>query len=165
MNVQIDELTLVLAVVSASATTVGLILGGGWMLLSSFRKDMIDRMAQSDHGLQERQDAFTRMMSQHIASEDRQFAEIAKAQDSLRAEIRAIRLEYVTKADLEYQLVPIRTATRKTVEIVDSRSKRGDDPVSGRPPEVERRRTDEEGDGCHLGTGEDALAQRARKKA
>ena len=37
MNVQIDELTLVIAVVSASVTTVGLILGGGWMLLSNYR--------------------------------------------------------------------------------------------------------------------------------
>lgn len=140
MNVQIDEFAFVATVVSAAVTVVAAILGGGWMLLSSFRRDMTERLDVADKGLQERQEAFMEMMRQHIRIEDRQFAEIAKAQDSLRAEIRAIRLEYVTKADLEYQLVPIRAATRKTVEIVDSRSKRGDDPISGRPPEVERRR-------------------------
>lgn len=141
MNVQIDEFAFVATVVSAAVTVVAAILGGGWMLLSSFRRDMTERLDVADKGLQERQEAFMEMMRQHIRIEDRQFAEIAKAQDSLRAEIRAIRLEYVTKADLEYQLVPIRAATRKTVEIVDSRSKRGDDPISGRPPEVERRRS------------------------
>lgn len=141
MNVQIDELTLVLAVVSASATTVGLILGGGWMLLSSFRKDMIDRMAQSDHGLQERQDAFTRMMSQHIASEDRQFAAIAQAQAEMQRKIDSFQRDYVTPTYLEEKLMPIKADTSQTKRIVDSRSKRGDDPVSGRPPEVERRRT------------------------
>lgn len=141
MNVQIDELTLVLAVVSASATTVGLILGGGWMLLSSFRKDMIDRMAQSDHGLQERQDAFTRMMSQHIASEDRQFAAIAQAQAEMQRKIDSFQRDDVTRTYLEEKLMPIKADTSQTKRIVDSRSKRGDDPVSGRPPEVERRRT------------------------
>lgn len=141
MNVQIDELTLVLAVVSASATTVGLILGGGWMLLSSFRKDMIDRMAQSDHGLQERQDAFTRMMSQHIASEDREFAAIAQAQAEMQRKIDSFQRDYVTRTYLEEKLMPIKADTSQTKRIVDSRSKRVDDPVSGRPPEVERRRT------------------------
>ena len=140
MNVQIDEMTMVLAVVSASATTVGLILGGGWMLLSSFRKDMIDRMAQSDHGLQERQDAFTRMMSQHIASEDRQFAAIAQAQAEMQRKIDSFQRDYVTRTYLEEKLMPIKADTSQTKRIVDSRSKRGDDPVSGRPPEVERRR-------------------------
>lgn len=140
MNVQIDELTLVLTVISASATTVGLILGGGWMLLSSFRKDMIDRMAQSDHGLQERQDAFTRMMSQHIASEDRQFAAIAQAQAEMQRKIDSFQRDYVTRTYLEEKLMPIKADTSQTKRIVDSRSKRGDDPVSGRPPEVERRR-------------------------
>lgn len=141
MNVQIDELTLVLAVVSASATTVGLILGGGWMLLSSFRKDMIDRMAQSDHGLQERQDAFTRMMSQHIASEDRQFAAIAQAQAEMQRKIDSFQRDYVTRTYLEEKLMPIKADTSQTKRIVDSRQQAGVDPMSGRPPEVERRRT------------------------
>lgn len=140
MNVQIDELTLVLAVVSASATTVGLILGGGWMLLSSFRKDMIDRMAQSDHGLQERQDAFTRMMSQHIASEDRQFAAIAQAQAEMQRKIDSFQRDYVTRTYLEEKLMPIKSDTSQTKRIVDSRQQAGIDPVSGRPPEIERRR-------------------------
>lgn len=141
MNVQIDELTLVLAVVSASATTVGLILGGGWMLLSSFRKDMIDRMAQSDHGLQERQDAFTRLMSQHIASEDRQFAAIAQAQAEMQRKIDSFQRDYVTRTYLEEKLMPIKADTSQTKRIVDSRQQAGVDPMSGRPPEVERRRT------------------------
>ena len=140
MNVQIDEMTMVLAVVSASATTVGLILGGGWMLLSSFRKDMIDRMAQSDHGLQERQDAFTRMMSQHIASEDRQFAAIAQAQAEMQRKIDSFQRDYVTRTYLEEKLMPIKSDTSQTKRIVDSRQHAGIDPVSGRPPEVERRR-------------------------
>ncbi|MEI2771095.1 MAG: hypothetical protein V9G98_10295 [Candidatus Competibacter sp.] len=141
MNVQIDEMTMVLAVVSASATTVGLILGGGWMLLSSFRKDMIDRMAQSDHGLQERQDAFMRLMSQHIASEDRQFAAIAQAQAEMQRKIDSFQRDYVTREYLEGKLLPIRADTAQTKRIVDSRQHAGIDPVSGRPPEVERRRT------------------------
>ena len=140
MNVQIDEMTMVLAVVSASATTVGLILGGGWMLLSSFRKDMIDRMAQSDHGLQERQDAFTRMMSQHIASEDRQFAAIAQAQAEMQRKIDSFQRDYVTRTYLEEKLMPIKSDTSQTKRIVDSRQQAGIDPVSGRPPEIERRR-------------------------
>lgn len=140
MNVQIDEMTMVLAVVSASATTVGLILGGGWMLLSSFRKDMIDRMAQSDHGLQERQDAFTRMMSQHIASEDRQFAAIAQAQAEMQREIDSFQRDYVTGTYLEEKLMPIKSDTSQTKRIVDSRQQAGIDPISGRPPEIERRR-------------------------
>lgn len=140
MNVQIDEMTMVLAVVSASATTVGLILGGGWMLLSSFRKDMIDRMAQSDHGLQERQDAFTRMMSQHIASEDRQFAAIAQAQAEMQREIDSFQRDYVTRTYLEEKLMPIKSDTSQTKRIVDSRQQAGIDPISGRPPEIERRR-------------------------
>ena len=140
MNVQIDEMTMVLAVVSASATTVGLILGGGWMLLSSFRKDMIDRMAQSDHGLQERQDAFTRMMSQHIASEDRQFAAIAQAQAEMQRKIDSFQRDYVTRTYLEEKLMPIKSDTSQTKLIVDSRQQAGIDPVSGRPPEIERRR-------------------------
>lgn len=140
MNVQIDEMTMVLAVVSASATTVGLILGGGWMLLSSFRKDMIDRMAQSDHGLQERQDAFTRMMSQHIASEDRQFAAIAQAQAEMQRKIDSFQRDYVTRTYLEEKLMPIKSDTSQTKRIVDSRQQAGIDPISGRPPEIERRR-------------------------
>jgi len=140
VNVQIDEMTMVLAVVSASATTVGLILGGGWMLLSSFRKDMIDRMAQSDHGLQERQDAFTRMMSQHIASEDRQFAAIAQAQAEMQRKIDSFQRDYVTRTYLEEKLMPIKSDTSQTKRIVDSRQQAGIDPISGRPPEIERRR-------------------------
>lgn len=140
MNVQIDELTLVIAVVSASVTTVGLILGGGWMLLSNFRKDMAERLAQSDHGLQERQDAFMRLMSQHIASEDRQFAAIAQAQAEMQRKIDSFQRDYVTRTYLEEKLMSIKSDTSQTKRIVDSRQQAGIDPVSGRPPEIERRR-------------------------
>ncbi len=132
MNIQVDEATLVVTVVSVAASAVGVILGGGWMLLSSFKKDVTERLEQSDQGLGDRQAAFMEMMHQHIRNEDRQFASFAQSQSGLQQEIARIREEYVTREYLEQKLLPILADTSQTKRIVDARQTRGADPVSGR---------------------------------
>lgn len=137
MNIPNELSDIVIAVIVGYAASVVTILGGGWAIINRFSESINRRQDALDDGLKERQESFMSMMAQHIRVEDRQFVMQAAGHEEVKKTLEKFQQEYVTKADLERQLAPLRRDAAEVRRIVDARSGNGADPVSGR---LDRRR-------------------------
>lgn len=130
---------IMIAVIGGYVASVMTILGGGWALINRLLENINNRQDVLDDGLKERQESFMAMMSQHIRNEEREFTAQATTQAEVKKKLERFELEYVTKADLDRQLAPLRRDAAETRRIVDARVASGADPVSGRPAADRRR--------------------------
>lgn len=141
MHIQIDELTLISAIASAAGGIIVCILGGIWRLLGAFKADLSERLDLVETGLEDRQEAWRKMLESHIQAETLEFESLHE----LRRELALIRQEleagYPTRREMNDHLSGMRLAIEDIRRIVDARKLSGADPVSGRPVGGERRGT------------------------
>ncbi|MBL8259862.1 MAG: hypothetical protein JNM60_08655 [Candidatus Competibacteraceae bacterium] len=141
MHIQIDELTLISAIASAAGGIIVCILGGIWRLLGAFKSDLSERLDLVETGLEDRQEAWRKMLESHIQAETLEFESLHE----LRRELALIRQEleagYPTRREMNDHLSGMRLAIEEIRRIVDARKLSGADPVSGRPVGGERRGT------------------------
>lgn len=132
MNIQIDETVLVSTIATASASIIVAILAGVWRLLDSFRQDFGGRINAVDKGLEDRQEAWREMLETHILAETKEFENLHQ----LREEVEKLRNDFVagyaTKKEVSEQLAHMSASIEEIRRIVDARTRRHADPVSGR---------------------------------
>lgn len=141
MQIQFDEIEMIVTVIGASMAIIGTILAGVWRLFGSFRETMLEHLSAVDKGLEDRQEAWRKMLESHIQAETMEFESLHE----LRRELVLIRQEleagYPTRREMNDHLSGMRLAIEEIRRIVDARKLSGADPVSGRPAGGERRGT------------------------
>lgn len=130
---------MIATIVGAAVSIAVAILGGVWRLLGSFREAMLDHLSAVDKGLEDRQEAWRKMLESHIHAETVEF----EALHELRREMSLIRQDleagYPTRREMQERLDSMRMTVEEIRRIVDARKASGADPVSGRPIEADRR--------------------------
>lgn len=146
MQIKLDDIEMIAAIVGAAVSIVVAILGGVWRLLGSFRETMLDHLSAVDMGLEDRQEAWRKMLESHIHAETVEF----EALHELRREMSLIRQDleagYPTRREMQERLDSMMKTIEEIREIVEARKASGNDPASGRPIEGDRRMAEQRGE-------------------
>lgn len=145
MNLNIDGIEIAWAVAGIAVGAVLLILSGGWALLGAFKADLRSQLNDISEGLRDRQNAWKEMLEAHIAAESAEFHSLHELRVEMAHIRRDLEIGYPTRAEMDDRLTKMQKSIDMIRAVVDRRSKAGEDPVSGRPVEGERRASREAG--------------------
>lgn len=133
MNFQIDEMSLILMIVSTAITVVITVIGAVWKLLDVFKTDFVYHLNLIEKGLEDRQEAWRKLLETYIQAQKIQFKNLHELRHELILIQKDLKDDYPTRLEMHEKLSSIRIVIEEIRRIVDSRVQRGVDPVSGRP--------------------------------
>lgn len=109
MHVQLDEAQVIWWVVGSSASAVGLIIYGMWLLLGSFRDDVAKQIAESNAHIES-----------HMKIEEDRW-------NTIYDELRGMREMFVTREVLNLRLIDLESKIELIRKMIDTRRSQRDE--------------------------------------